>query len=209
MCAAPAILGATWAPHPHTLGGFYLSVVWEHDLLHATKVTVCLVHLSSQSLPLLTCPAGLQREAAEEEWKSSPPPISEHIVRDDSSEDNEGRGSGSEGEGEGEEEEEEEEQQNFASGWNSVVATTVWLRVLGILGDVSHLPHPLHRQEAMKHIQKTWTLLEKVEGGDGRGIEGGEGRGIEGGEGRGIEGGGGEQSILLYVMLSSNATQSL
>lgn len=72
----------------------------------------------------------------------------------------------------GEGEEEEEEKQSVASGWNIIIATTVWLRVLGVLGDVSALPHPLHREEALRHILKTWILLEKVEGeGGGEGRE--------------------------------------
>lgn len=118
------------------------------------------------SVPVITT-SGLQGRAAKDEWKGTLPPTNETTARDDSSED-----SGSEGE-----REEEERQQHVASGWNSVVATTVWLRVLGILGDVSHLPHPLHREEALRHIQKTWILLEKVGDRGGERREGGEGRG--------------------------------
>ena len=144
---------------------------------------------TTASVPVVA-PSGLQGGAAKDKWKGTPPPTNDTTARDDSSED-----SGSE-----EEREEEEGPQHVASGWNSVVATTVWLRVLGILGDVSRLPHPLHREEALRHILKTWILLEKVGGREGKrgGREGKrrEGRGEEGGkrrEGRGGRGGeGGE-----------------
>ena len=182
----------------------------------------CLPLLSLPCLPLLSLPClplalsllpctGLQREATKDEWKGAPVTVT--TSRDDSSEDNNSDEEG-EGEGDGEGEEgEEEEQQSVASGWNIIIATTVWLRVLGVLGDVSHLPHPTHREEALRHIQKTWILLEKVERGKERIGEGRRRREREGrgGTGRKSEGSGSKVMVcatknlmLLCQELSSH-----
>ena len=92
----------------------------------------------------------------------------EILVDDDS----EGDG---DGEGEGEEDnedcdghqdftagEEENETQRVATGWTPEVATVVWLRMIGILGDISHTPFQAHLRDILKKLEDVWVTLEKV-----------------------------------------------
>ena len=55
-----------------------------------------------------------------------------------------------------------EDPRNISSGWTPEVAAMVWLRMLGILGDVTKIPHPMELEQVMKQIEKIWINLEKV-----------------------------------------------
>ena len=59
-------------------------------------------------------------------------------------------------------ERDEDEAQNVATGWTPVVATVVWLRMIGILGDIGQTPLLTHLKDVLKELERVWISLEKV-----------------------------------------------